>query len=270
MAANKQREWVYKALAIIEFATGFGTFLSTWLVYGFPILESIAIGMGIVVLIFVAIEIASNFTLHSKFLAPLRKRLLYALSCVVIDKWSVILDISDEGNALTTNEFFGKVNFGCAQWLVFGIWAGQDQAKKKDFEVRIFDVLRQNYQNPEFLFNESRMKTMKIRFSSILKRGERFHFRIKYELKKTFYFDKEDYYDFQSVHHEKELKMKVVFPENVKIEYVREEVITEHGDVWEEHEKAKITDPQTIEWHVQEALFGNHHTLYWKATKKSP
>jgi hypothetical protein len=254
MVASNRREWLYNALTICEFVIGLGSFLSTWIIYGLPIMESISIAIGIVVLFFIVIEIASNFTLHSRYLAPMRKRLLYWLSCVIIDKWSVTLEINDEGSAFVTNEFFGKVNFGYAQWLTLGIWTGQEQAKDKDFKVSIFDVTRQDYQDPEFLFNESRLKRVRIRFGNILKRGERFHFRVQYKLEKTFYFDKEDFYDFESVHHEKEIK--------------REEIITEHGDVWEEHEKAKIVDPQTIEWHIQKALYGNHHKLYWKITKK--
>jgi hypothetical protein len=269
MGHSKREIHLLEILAVVEFVIAVSTFFSTWILYNFPVAVSFLLGVAVLFSLFVITDAASRFTLHSRFLAPFRKRLLYWLSGVSIVVWHVILEISEEGSAIVTDEFSGQVNFGNAQWLILSVWTGKEQPKDKPFGVSIYDFKRQREQQPEIIFDESRYKKIKIRFANPLKRGDKFHYRVRYKLENTFYFDQEDYYDFESVHHEKEIHMKVIFPESTKIEYTRGEIATEHGDVWEEHERPQVTaDPHEIEWKIRYALHGNHHKLCWKVCKK--
>jgi len=258
-----------EVIAIVEFIVAISTFLSTWILYGYPIEVSFLVGVAVLVSLFLVTDVATRSALHSRLLSPFRKRFLFWLSGVCITIWHVILEIGEDGSAIVTNEFSGQVNFGSAQWLTLSVWTGKDQTKEKPFEVSIYDFKRQAEQEPEIIFNESRYKKIRVRFANALKRGDRFHIRVRYKLENTFYFDQEDYYDFQTVHHEKEVHMKAIFPENTQVQYTKGEIVTEHGDVWEEHGQPQVTlDPHTIEWRIHLALHGNHHKLCWKVNKK--
>jgi hypothetical protein len=263
------RKWIYKLIAVVNFVLGFSSFLATRFILSLSIEISIAIAVSVVILLFGIAEILSNFTLHSRYLAPLRKRFLYWLSCVIIERWNLNLEIDEDGNAVVNNEIFGKVNFGNANWITLGIWAGEKQPKGKDFKIYVYDVKRQIQRDADYIIDEDTYKRFKIRFGQTLKRNDDFHLRVRYELKKTFLFDVDDYFKWDAVHHEKEVNIKVSFPETIKIEYVGGEIITENGDVWEEIEKPEMFDPQTITWQIKRALDGNSHKVYWKAKKRT-
>lgn len=263
------RGWIYAVLAIVKFVIGVASFLSTWMIYGFPIHLSVLIGFSVVLVLFIIADAISRFTLHGRYLAPLRKRLLYWLSCVVITRWDTTVEISEDGDAVVSHEFWGRVNFGYNRWITLAIWAGKKQPKGKNFELEVFDVKRQVYQTPKLVLDEDKYKRFRIRFGQTLKSGDKLQFKVKFTLLKTFYFGKEDYYSHDAVHHEKDVNLKIVFPETTKVEYAGGQIMTEHGDEWKEHEKPIISDPQTIEWRIKRALHGNSHKLYWKAEKKT-
>lgn len=263
------RTWFYKLIAVVNFVLGLGSFLAARIFLNWPIEFSIAIGVSVVLILFGGAEILSNFTLHSKYLAPLRKWLLYKLSCVVIQRWDVNVEIDQDGNAVVNYEILGKVNFGNANWITLGIWAGEKQPKGKDFKMYVYDVRRQTQRDADYVIDEDTYKRFKIRFGQTLRRKDSFHLRVKFDLKRTFLFDVEDYYRWDAVHHEEEVNIKVSFPESIRIEYVGGEIVTENGDVWEEQEKPKMFDPQTITWKIERALHGNAHKVYWKAKKRA-
>jgi len=267
MDGTSKRRQIYKALATANFVIGIVFFLLTWIIIGAPLETSILTGILGMALFFSLSEIASRFTFHSIYLTPLRKRLLYMLSSIVIERWSVTLEITEDGSAVVTNEFWGRVNYGYGQWMTLGIWTGRKQPRGKRFKIRAFDVIRGVAQAPEFVLDESKYKRFRIRFGRTLSRGDKFHFKVQYPLLKTFFFDKEDYYAFDATHHAKEININVVFPRSIHVQYGGGEITSEHGELRPQFGEVEIANPQTIQWRIHGALHGDRHRLYWKAKK---
>jgi len=197
---------------------------------------------------------------HSLLLGPLRRDIQFLLSSIIIDKWDVDIVINANRDAKISHDFMGRINFGRNRWIRLGIQADADQMNGLTIKVINVDTDRQV--EPKLVINYPRYKRLRIYFDRVLTRGDRFHYRVEYYLKKTFSFGGEDYYLHSAVHYEKRLAFNVSFPDEVVVERAWSEIITDQGDYWERHDQP-VFGPNSIRWTVERARLGNRHRLRW-------
>jgi hypothetical protein len=196
----------------------------------------------------------------------LRVFLLSSLSSITILKWNISIEVDEEGNALVTNEYEGKVNFGSPRWMTIGIWAGSPQSGAERFSPQVQDIDTQTTPIFEFIAVPG-YKKIRIRFDRELKRGDRFHHRVQHRLQKAFYFDRMDYYSFQASENTREISIAVAVPPTAKIKGVYGEVQTQYGESIGESGMSYIASPQLVSWKFKRALSGNLYILRWLAER---
>lgn len=246
-----------------KIASLFISVFSFLIALGAGIALAISISIGVILGLFVlaSFYVSFRFGLHSKIIERVRRHLLYALSSVVIEHWDVHIKIDEKGNAKVVHNINGKINFGLNRWLPLRVEADSKQYSKTNLKAT-------NNSTSKELQVEQKMDTPKYRtfcihFDHVLKRDDQFSICVEYDVKKTFFFDKEDFYGHRANHYEKRISIVIEFPRTVELLRVWQTVETEHGDVWQDVEPAQLPTPQKASWNIGKAYYGNNHTLHW-------
>jgi hypothetical protein len=231
---------------------------------GLALAISIAIGVILGLFILASLYITFHFGLHSKILERIRRQILYALTSVVIDYWKVNIKIDEMGNAKVAYNIDGKINFGFNRWLPVRVEAGSDQDSLNFKAINNFTSqelkVEQKMSTPKY-------RIFQINFDHVLKRNDRFSICVEYDVKNTFFFDREDFYSHRANHYEKRIGIAIEFPKTIELLRVWQTVETEHGDVWQDIEPAQLPTPQKALWNIGKAYYGNNHTLYWTSRR---
>lgn len=205
---------------------------------------------------------ALHFDYHTIILTPIRREAQFALSSIVIHEWNVDLKLKIDGSAEIKHEIEGKVNFGKNRWMVLGISADAPQEEGLRPGIQVTNLETGRNIKPEFIQDYPDYKKVRIYFDRVLKRGDKFHYKIGYNLHSCFFFDREDYYAQKASHYEKRITINVGFPPEVDIERAWSEIVTEQGDTWVRHKQPSF-GPHYINWIINKAQAHNTHYVRW-------
>jgi hypothetical protein len=252
----------------VSFIITIAVFLCVYLLKGLPLEYGIIVGVAVYVLVFIFGLADVKWQLHRIALGPLRKWLRFMLATIVIERWEVRIHIDSEGNAHLEHEFWGRVNFGFNKWITFGFLADSEQPPASEFPIAVTNVDCNREVTPEFIVDCPKYKRIKIPFEDELERGDKFHIKMEYDLSKTFFFGKKDYYTHHTFHNEKMIDVEVNFPDEVVVNNTWGRITTEHGDERGKHKAPEKKTSQFIKWVVSEAMHGDAHELFWETTLK--
>jgi len=229
---------------------------------------NLIIGLVVFACSFTLLHIIARLSYHSIIIGPIRRRLQFALSSIVIDEWKVSLDIRGDGSATVIHDFTGRINFGKNRWIVIGIHCDSEQGKGSDLGMEVTNIDTNRAVIPEFLLDFPTYKRVKIYFDSVLERGDEFHYKVKYNLTATFFFDREDYYMQSATHYEKKISIYAKFPPNVSVERAWSAIITDQGDSWGRH-KQPVFGSDFVSWTIDTASARNKHYIRWITRTKT-
>jgi len=225
----------------------------------------------VVALVLVAYFIGRHYNVRSLVLSKIRRQLLYALTSIVIEMWETTIKIDENGDANVANRINGKVNFGINRWIPTRI---RPETAQGSLGVSAIDNISKDALLVEPTLVTPKFTELRIHFPQELKRGEKFNIILEYDVKGTFFFDKEDFYGHRANHYEKRVSMVIDFPNTVSVSNVHGEVLTEHGDVWQDTARPHLDHSRRggdrVTWMVNKAYYGNTHTMKWTSRTVSP
>jgi uncharacterized membrane protein YgcG len=252
----------------ISFIITVAVFFSVHLFAGVPLEIGLVIGVCCYVVLFSFSLIDVKYQWHRAVFGPIRKHLQFFLATIIVKEWNVKIDIDPAGGAAITHEISGKVNFGYNKWITFGFMADSPQLMDPNFPISAKCTRTGNPLRTEFMIDCPKYKRVKVNFESELERGEEFQIKVEYSLSNTFFFDREDFYVHHAFHNEKVINIEVSFPETVRIEDVRGDIVTEHGDSRGKQNKPLKKTDQFVTWRIDKGIHGDAHKVIWITTTR--
>lgn len=220
------------------------------------------IGLVIYVGLLLFVYTSRAIKLHGRILSPIRRWFQFLLSSIVIEEWNATINLDEDGTAHTIHDFKGKINFGHNKCISIGILADNPQSEAGSFWIKVVNVDTGKEVKPQVFIDSPKFKRFRISFDRALKRDDKFHYKVEYKLHQSYFFGQEDHYSQDATHFEKQINVRVNFPQTVYVSSVGSEILTAHGDNWGAHKRPKFGD-NWIEWVIEKAVMSNKHRLTW-------
>lgn len=254
---------------IVSFALTIMIILCIQLKQPISFAEGFAAGLAIYIGILLITYVDREMQLHSKILWPARRYLQFFLSSVVIEEWNVDVNISSNGDAEIVHDFRGKVNFGANKWIEIGVQADGKQPCGQEFPILVTNMDTGVTVDPKILVDYPKYKKLRIHFDRPLCRGEKFHYKIEYQLAKTFFFNRDDYYEQHATHFEKRINARINFDKTIDVQRVWGTIVTQHGEEWPIGKDQPHLSQHLVKWSISKAYMGHLHRLWWACNSTS-